>query len=649
MGKRTIDIIERISFLEDKVKYHRDAYYNHSDDDSYNHISDNEYDKLENELYNLDPNNSLFDEVSKDSSGDFIKASHIMPMGSQQKASTNEEFLKWHNKGYHLGYMVQYKLDGMSIELQYKEGVLVKGVTRGDGKIGDDITSNVMKMNGAIKNLCEIFNGSIRGEIIMTKSMFDKKYRPQGFKNCRNMANGLSKQKDGKGCEDLVIIVYDIWNIDGSPQFFDNEIQKLSFLERNHFNVVESEWFDESRCGAVAISKTVMNYRGYIIQRRPDLPYGIDGLVVKGCVIDRDDMQRARPMKQIAFKFPPEKGYTQLIDVIWSESGHHYTPVAIVEPVELDGSTVQRASLANPNQIKKLGLKIGDTVEICKRGDIIPHIEKVVKNENDKKSIIYPIKCDECGKKLINEGTRIYCPNKSCRKRKFSQFKNWIEVLGVKDFGDVLLRHMFNGCMLDEIRDLYRISEEDKKILSAIKGIGEKTINKAFNNLFAIKEISLPVFMAGFNIEGIKETIFSTLYNSGYNTFAKFYDISQEELVKIAGIGHVTAKIIVEGITYYKNEMYRLLSLNKIAIKKPIIGSLSGIKFCFTGQLESMSREYGKKLVEELGGIYKSSLTKDTTYLITNDPSSGSSKNTRALKYGTKIISEDEFREIVNY
>jgi DNA ligase (NAD+) len=227
--------LNRIAELEKLIKYHQDKYYNEDPE-----ISDSEFDELWDELLDLDPSNNIFKIVGKDASDGFEKAEHIIPMGSQNKAKNEVEFSNWWNKNIPSAFnILEHKLDGCSIELQYKSGKFNKAVTRGNGIVGDDITNNVKKMKGLEMNLKDTsFSGGVRGEVLMLRSVLKSKYSDKA--NCRNAANGVMKRKDGTGSEDLNIIVYDVTSINGKIDGVDNEFFKLDWLRIQGFNVVEN-------------------------------------------------------------------------------------------------------------------------------------------------------------------------------------------------------------------------------------------------------------------------------------------------------------------------------------------------------------------------------------------------------------------------
>jgi DNA ligase (NAD+) len=621
----------RITELELLVKKHQDLYYNGQPE-----LSDAEFDELWDELFRLDPGNEIFASVGADGTDGWPKASHLIPMGSQEKASNPEDFLAWCAKIGHTEYLVQYKLDGASLELQYEGGVLVRAVTRGDGEIGDEITPNASRMAGVVSHLPVAFTGGIRGEVLMFHSVHDAKYADKA--NCRNAANGLMKRKDGSGSEDLHVICYDAAGYVGDTRKspFSDELEKLAWLGRMGFETSPQETF--------ATPEEVVDYRARVMDKRPNLPYDIDGLVVKGKAIDPEDMARARPEKQIAFKFSLEEAISTLREVEWSESGASYTPIGIVDPVRLAGTTVQRASLVNTNLIGAMGLRIGSRVIMTKRGEIIPKIEGLVDTPPGAKAIDVPTRCS-CGETLVDEGTRLYCPNPDCPKKLRHRIEKWLSVLDVRDFGSVIVGKLLSSGRVKSIADLYGLTAEE---LALYDRMGETLAKKILRNLAAKDETSLARFVAGFDIEGIGELFVQKAVVAGFDSLEKLRAAAAPELAVIDGLGEITAKTIVEGLANVGPDMDALLATGAIRILPPSAsGPLAGKSFCFTGELKSMKRPDAEALVRALGGQTKSSVSKGLSYLVANDPASGSEKNKKAVSYGVQIIGEDEFLALV--
>lgn len=632
-----IEESSRINELVSLIKRYQTSYYNGEGE-----ISDAEFDALWDELKNLDPENEILKKIGTDS-GNFAKLRHVMPMGSQEKAANPEQFLGWASKHVYDEYFVEFKLDGASLELQYEHGKLVHAVTRGDGTIGDDITVNAKKMNGVAAALFDLagnlidYSGGIRGEVIMTHDVHKEKFSDKA--NCRNAANGLMKRKDGEGCEYLKLIVYDAFSPSGNQPFNDEE-SKINWLKSCGFNTVPLK--------ICKSPQEVIEYRSHVMDIRNQLEYDIDGLVIKERQINFQDASRARPDRQIAFKFSLEEAVTILRSVDWSVNGGTYTPVAIFDEVELNGTKVQRASLANPDTMKALGVKIGCKVVVVKRGEIIPKIESVIHEDALCESpVVFPDKCECCGSKLIDNGSRLYCPNKKCSKRILHQLLKWVQVADIRDLGETLVTQLFEKGKVQSISDLYKLSAEDltpfflneESLAAEKKSLGAEKVAASIQNH---RKMSLAVFVAGFDIEGIGETTVEKLVAAGFNTLNALLNMTVEQASAVYGFAEILAKTAVDGLNENALEM-RFLAENFVEIVQDSAGKLVGKSFCFTGELHSMKRNDAEALVKANGGTCKSSVTKDLSYLVTNDVSSGSSKNQKAVKFGIPVINEEQF------
>ncbi|MGO8694500.1 MAG: NAD-dependent DNA ligase LigA [Rectinemataceae bacterium] len=623
---------KRIAELERLIRRHQKLYYNGQPE-----LSDAEFDELWDELVSLDPENPILAAVGADSADGWPKVRHLMPMGSQEKASNPEDFLAWCAKIVHQEYLSEYKLDGASLELQYENGRLLRAVTRGDGEVGDDIRPNASRMKGVVTELSQPFSGGLRGEVVMTHAVHDGKYADKA--NCRNAANGLMKRKDGVGSEDLEVICYDAVGAVASPDGssvvpWKDELDKLEWIGRMGFATVP--------VAVMPTPEAVIEYRARVMDLRSSLPFDIDGLVVKGRPIDLEDAARPRPEKQIAFKFSLEEAVSTLRGVEWSESGANYTPIGIMDPVHLAGTTVQRANLVNTNAIHGMDLKIGSRIVITKRGEIIPKIEGLVENPPSATPIDIPRLCG-CGAELVDEGTRLYCPNPHCPKKGLHRLEKWLGVLDIKVFGSVILGRLFATGRVGEIADLYTLEVSE---LAEYDRMGEVLAAKILRNLRDKDEVSLPVFIAGFDIEGIGELIAEKAVNMGFDSLDKLRAASVEELDKVEGFAEITAKALLDGLAALAPEMDRLIATGAVRISAPKPkGSLSGKSFCFTGEL-SMKRSDAEAIVRALGGTIKTSVTKDLSYLVTNDRESGSEKNKKALSYGVAVIDEAAFSQL---
>ena len=487
------------------------------------------------------------------------------------------------------------------------------------------------------------FTGGIRGEVIMTHDVHKNYFSDKA--NCRNAANGLMKRKDGNGSEYLTLITYDALSTNGIS-FFSNEEEKIKWLMGCGFNTVK-----------LVICKNpdrVIAYRAKVMEERKTLDYDIDGLVIKERIINLEDASRARPDRQIAFKFSLEEAVSTLRQIEWSRSGATYTPVAIFDEVDLNGTKVKRASLANPDTMRKLGVQIGSHVVVVKRGEIIPKIENVV----EEKGLIttpvdFPKICETCGATLVDDGSRLFCPNKSCSKRILHQLLKFQQTVDIRDLGETLITDLFNDKRLQSISDIYSLTIDDlvpyflneESMEAEKKSLGAE---KVYKSIQSHKNIKLPVFLAGFDIEGFGETLAEKLVLSGFDTLEKLLDAKEEQIAAVYGFADIMAHNIVQGLAENAEEMKNLVDNGIIIIDKIGGGILAGKSFCFTGELHKMKRNDAEQLVKENGGAVKSSVTKDLSYLVTNDKTSGSSKNVKAAKLGIPVINEEEFNRLAD-
>jgi DNA ligase (NAD+) len=643
--KKDRAVIDRAHTLERLILRYQKSYY-----DGEAEISDDEFDLLWDELKRIAPDSPVIKKIggekggaspATDSSVDgFPKARHLMPMGSQEKAAGPEEFRAWANKHNFTQFLVQYKLDGASLELQYEKGALIRAITRGDGITGDEITANARRMKGVIEKLDMPFSGGVRGEVVMTHEVWRNKYASKA--NCRNAANGIMRRKDGSGCEDLLLITYDAASA-GDDRYFTDETHKVEWLGKRGFETAVTKIFGDA--------EEVIAYREKVAKTRDKLPFDIDGLVVKDTVTDMADLRRARPEKQIAFKFELETAFSVLRQVEWSESGATYTPIGVVDPVRIAGTTVQRANLNNPGMIRALGLKIGSAVSVVKRGEIIPKIEGLAPegamppetSAADERDIDFPVKCAVCGADLIDAGTRLYCPNAGCPKRLLHRLEKWVDVLDIRELGEKLLRQLFDKERVRHIADLYTLGAEE---LAAYERMGELSAAKVIRHIQTPRELSLAAFIAGFDLEGVAETTMEKVAAAGFNILEKLRGASVEDLAAVYGLGEITAGVIVDGLKETAAEMDAVLQAGVISIALPPPEDsqpLRGFSFCFTGELSSLKRGEAEERIKALGASAKTSVVKDLSWLVTNDPGSGSGKNKKARELGIPIIDEEQF------
>jgi DNA ligase (NAD+) len=622
----------RIDELVDLITYHQNAYYNGD-----SKISDAEFDKLWDELSSLDPNNPLLHKIGANNFG-FKKIKHIMPMGSQSKANSPEEFEKWFNKMVkekEHNFIVQYKMDGLSIELQYKNGIFICAVTRGDGIIGDDVTANIIKTGCIIDKLPDNFTGAIRGEVLLSHKRKEKYFADK--ENCRNAANGCLKRKDGEGCEYLHIIAYDAFSCEAEYNWVD-EGEKIWWLKKIGYDVVPLKSF--TKC------QDIINYRNEVNITRSSYNYDIDGLVVKCNNYTIEDLKRDRPKKQIAFKFIPDEIYSVLLDIEWSASGKYRTPVAICKPVRINGTTVQRANLANYGLIKNLNLKIGDTIILTKRGEIIPKITGVVTTEPNtiNKEITPPTICEFCGTKLIKEGAHIICSNENCPEQTAHKILKWINEQNIKFIGESTIHKLVDKGLINSIADIYK--PDFFTHLKTDDIVGEKMAVKICDNINKTRDITLSNFIGGLDIDHIGTRIIDSLVKFGFDTLNKIMNASMGDLAMCAGINTGLAGHIKKGLMKKATEISELLQYVNIT-NSNVVGIFTGKTACFTGSFGKYSRKELENMFTARGGKIGNKIHSNTEFLVSNTIDSTSSKTLAAKTSGIPIISENQFLELL--
>lgn len=621
------------SMLEKKIRnYQRDYYLGNPS------ISDAEFDKLWKELEDKYPDSKLLKQVGSDiTERTGKKHRHYMLMGSQDKFNTPEELHKWlATEEIQFPVSVQVKCDGISIELQYLEGKLICALTRGDGYEGEDVTEALSLVNGVprygVGNYDgTYFTGSVRGELLIERHLFERKYG-EAFKNPRNFVAGAIKNERFKGYDDLLLISYDVYSFQNSYWVSAREDRKLMFLKDNSFVCVD-HW-------EALREKDILDI--WEEHNPKSFPYDADGLVLKQNQVNFDDYKELRPKKQHAFKWPDVGQVTKVVGVEWSRSGTTLTPVALLEPVMIEGSEVSRASLANPSLIKSLGLRIGDKVLVTKRGMIIPKIEEVVEHSEEGKDIETPSVCPRCGQKVTVTEKSVFCSNPWCPGNKEHQIAKWLDILDVKGFGDVM-RKSLSFWDINSIPSLYELHLTARMI----REYGSISCAKAFMDLWdKSKDMTLSQFIAGFDIEGIGIELVNELIKAGYDTFEKIDNLGVAELSEVNNWSEKRAGVFRTGWLQNRSEMRFMLNKH-ITLKenKPseeADGALKGLHICITGKLENFSRKEIEEFLKRNGAIADSGVTKTTDILVTNDRTSGSSKLRNAEKYGTRIISEKE-------
>ena len=604
-------------------------------------MSDAQYDALELELRKIDPKNALLKTVGApvkpDKTGTGLaKIRHSVTMGSLNKAQSEAEVSSWFRKVSRSGDLViTEKLDGISVSLIYKNGNLVTAATRGDGTNGEDITRNVTLMRGVKKSIPG-FTGEIRGEILILKSDF---HNFPGASNTRNSAAGAAKSiHDNSKCKYCTVICYRVLG-----KTFDSKIQELGWLNSNSIPTVGMYY------PARSVADIQRIYYNYINEKRASLDYDIDGLVIE---VNNNEaaleilQDPSYPEYAIAYKFPHATGITTLRDIEW-QIGHtgRITPVGIFDEVNLVGANVSRASLATWSFVKNMGLRKEDKIEVSRRNDVIPKIERVIEHSR-LSQFLPPSQCPACNHTTETDGEYIICPNIGvCPAQIEGGISNWLRKVGVLEWGDAIVHELVEQDIVHNISDLYILDVDDLSeiVTSGGKRLGEKNARTMIDNLNAKITMPLHVFIGSLGIKGIGRSICKSIVDAGYDTIGKMREAGEYDIQEIPGMGELRAIEFTNGIVE-RMPIIQALLLNGVKISKPSAGSMKGKSVCMTGFRDAEMTE----TIESKGGTVKSSVSKDLTYLVQKDASSKSSKSDKAREYGVRVISQDDMWRILN-
>jgi DNA ligase (NAD+) len=605
-------------------------------------ISDAAYDALEDELRALDPTHPVLARVgSAELVAEWPKARHEIPMGSLNKAVNEEELRGWLARCQELAdkdglgsvsdLFVAEKLDGISIEVIYREGKLVDAITRGDGETGERITQNVARMKGVPSRIKDKRSMSVRGEIILRLSDM-KKHFTSGT-SPRNLAAGTSKRFDGSFCEHLTVLFYDVADHLDLP----TEVEKFDYIRGLGFATPSTMHG--------GIDDVMALYQRYSTDLRAKLDYEIDGLVVYVNSLHVQSMLgevNHRPRGAVAFKFASPAKVSQVLEIRWDTGpSGRVTPVAIVAPVELAGATVQRASLHNAGNVRALGIGVGDEVLVSRRNDVIPYVEEVVDKRGPAAEV--PTKCGVCGSGLSVEGEYLVCRNVACTAIVEGRIKTWVSAIGALAWGDKLVEQLVAAKLVKEPVDLYKLTWEQ---IAGLDRRGEKSAKKCLSELQSRLPLTLPVFIAALGMDNFALQTAKLLVAAGYKTVEAMLAAKEEDLAALNGLGPIKAASIVRGLGARREEIQRLLDGGIVPVTPDEQGPLAGLSFCFTGS-SSRPRNELTDMVEKRGGRVLASVTKDLAYLVIADPSSTSSKAQKARKYGTKLITEEELDAMI--
>jgi DNA ligase (NAD+) len=623
----------RVGDLAERIERYRAAYYK-----GHPEISDAAFDALEDELRDLDPTHPVLAKVgSAELVSEWHKARHEIPMGSLNKAVSEDELRAWLTRCDEIlaedqlgsiasDLFVAEKLDGISIEVIYRDGKMVDAITRGDGEWGERITVNVARMKGVPARIKDRHSMSVRGEIIVRLSDL-KKHFP-GVTSARNMAAGAAKRLEGAGPEHCTVLFYDVADHLNLP----TEVEKFAFLRSLGFAI--------PRTAHGSIDDVIALQQRYIDQVRGALDYEIDGLVVYANSLHAQALLgevNHRPRGAVALKFASPAKVTTVLEIRWDTGpSGRVVPLAVVAPVELAGAVVQRASLHNAANVRALGIGVGDEVLVSRRNDVIPYVEEVVEKRGPES--IPPRSCTVCGSLLSVEGEYLVCRNNTCRAIVEGRIENWIGAIGALEWGEKLVAQLVAAGLVKEPVDLYKLTVKD---IASLDRRGEKSATKCLEQLKARLPLTLPVFIAALGMDSFALQTAKLLVAAGFNTIEKMLAAREEQLAGIPGLGPLKAASIVRGLKSREEEIQRLLAAGIVPVTPREGGVLAGTSFCFTGS-STLARPELTRMVESKGGRVLAAVTKELQFLVIADQASTSSKVVKVRKLGTKLITEEE-------
>lgn len=653
------NIKEKIENLRATLRYHSDRYYN----DDAPEIEDYEYDMMMRELKGLEEKYPEFDSadsptkrVGGKADNSFASVEHTVRMESLQDAFSKEEIFNFDRRVKEnvsdVHYVVEPKIDGLSVSLEYVNGEFFRGSTRGDGNVGEDVSGNLrvihnipLKLNHALPYI------EVRGEVYMPKKSFDRVVDRQlindekPFKNPRNAAAGSLRQKDSKvaATRGLDIFVFNIQQIEGKE--LTSHKESLDYLKELGFNTIP--YYERVDDIETAFEKVLQ-----IGEKRGELEFDIDGAVIK--VDDFSEREQLGstakfPKWAVAFKYPPEEKQTEILDIeITVGRTGKLTPTAVLSPVHLAGTTVSRATLHNQDFINEKGVNIGDIVTVRKAGDIIPEV-LCVNEKRSNGSFVYPERCPSCNEKVVREEgeSDIRCINPECPAQLLRNLIHYCsrDAMDIEGLGPSIIETFVNEGMIKTVTDIYRL---DKEKIASLDGFQQTSANNIIESVENSKnnDLSKLIFALGIRHIGAKA---AKLLSDEFKNIDNLMNASLEAISDIDGFGDIMAK---SAFDFFQSESAReliadLKSFGVNTESKTVINDnrFEGMTFVLTGTLPTYKRSEASKIIESFGGKTSSSVSKKTSYVLSGE--SSGSKLDKANQLGIPVIDENEFNEMI--
>ena len=630
-------------------------------------ITDQEYDKYLRELFEIEeahPEWVREDSPTQHAGGKIIegfeKVTHKIPMMSLSDVFSESELIAFDERikkeGINPQYMCELKIDGLSVSLLYEKGKLVRAATRGDGTTGEDITHNVKTIKVIPLKLKEEVDIEVRGEIFMNKKTLEelnKKRKKKGeplLQNCRNAAAGSIRQLDSKVAAERKLDNFIYHLPDPEDYGLTTHSDAIDYMKKLGFKTNPNNRL-------VSSIKDVIEFIEEKGQIRPELPYDIDGVVVK--VNDLKQQQKLGytakyPKWATAYKFPAVEVLTKLTDIIFTvgRTGQ-ITPNAVLEPVIVAGSTISRATLHNEDYVIEKDLKIGDIVSIRKAGDVIPEVVEVKKERRTGKEVDFKMitECPMCNTTLVKKEGQVdyYCPNNKCPARHIESLIHFVsrDAMNIDGLGDRIMEDFYNFHFIGNIADIYSLKDHEKD-LTRLEGYGDKSVTNLLNAIEQSKENSLErlIFALGIPHVGAKT---AKILAARFETMDNLENATQEELTNIPDIGDIIAKSV---INYFLDDHNKAIvdELKELGLNMKYLGKkveenelFANKTFVLTGSLELFSRDEAKEKIESLGGKTVDSVSKKTSVVIVG--ANPGSKYTKAQSLGIEIWSEQDFKD----
>lgn len=611
-------------------------------------MTDAEFDAAIAELRKDSPDHPFLKRIGAPTPGT-VKVKHQIPMGSLANANNEKEFEAWLSRcelaipNSTSSLCMSHKLDGSSLELIYENGSFVQAITRGDGEEGEDVTRNVL-LSGNIPLSIHSEITSVRCECLIHKDDWTKHFK--GDANPRNSAAGTLRRHDGHNAQYLHFYAFDVLTEGGlTTDVMKSDFDNMCFL---------SQWFKVPEFVSMSANdksyplEYIMDWCNSEENRRDSFPYEIDGIVLKvdnRVLSSKLGITNNRPKGQVAFKFTPRGSETILNNVVW-QVGHTgaITPIGEVSPVGVGGTTISRVTLCNMDEIDRLGIAIGDTVEVVRAGDVIPKLSRLIKTNESCKLIQPPKKCPKCDSKTVKDGARLYCKNDKCPGISFGRVMTWIKKRNILHIGEGLVK----SAAIDETRQLYVLSHADWARVKVGNGVwGKKRASNVMAALEKSKDVTLANFLGSIGITGIGRRLARHVCRElNLKTLDDAFTATSTQIAKLDGFSYSRANDFCGWLLKYRYEVYDLaLFMNFVSQPDPDGGeggSFQGETICFTGK-SPKTRSEMSQLAETAGASVSSSVSSNTTILVIADPNSQSSKAVRARKMGMTLMSPEDF------